>query len=272
MMFLSLLHVDARYGRPGREWLRNLYRVHQRLWMAFPDSRRKEEDPFFLGAWNGPNVPKPKPPRRECGFLFRIEHDGPARILVQSQGRPDWDWAFQNAPGLLAEEPQLKEIDPSPRVGQQYRFRLLANVVKTKTVENLTKEKRTTKTGKVIDHRRRTERRIHPLPLPEPLPQEEAAREEVLRNRWDPWRLWLQAQGAKGGFGVIDTRESPLFMQAVHMAVGWPGNKKTQSYNAGLFEGRLACTDEASLRQAIINGVGRAKAFGCGLLSVAPVK
>src|SRR5438876_483640 len=121
-MFLSLLHVnvgnDPDY--PGRRWLRDVYRVHQRLWMAFPDAARRDEDPFFLGTWDGPSIASPKPKRREAGFLFRIERDGSARILVQSVQRPSWEYAFQNAPYLLQSDPQMREFDPTPRRDQAY--------------------------------------------------------------------------------------------------------------------------------------------------------
>src|SRR5438046_1882322 len=74
-MFLSLLHVnvgdDPDRPQPGRLWLRDVYRVHQRLWMAFPDAERRAEDPFFLGTWDGPGIASPKPKRREAGFRFR---------------------------------------------------------------------------------------------------------------------------------------------------------------------------------------------------------
>lgn len=40
-------------------------------------------------------------------------------------------------------------------------------------------------------------------------------------------------------------------------------------FNTGLFDGELTCLDEDKLRKAIINGIGRGKTFGMGLLSLA---
>jgi CRISPR system Cascade subunit CasE len=37
------------------------------------------------------------------------------------------------------------------------------------------------------------------------------------------------------------------------------------------FDGVLEAADAAALKQAVLNGVGRARAYGCGLLSLAPV-
>jgi len=141
-MHLSLIYVnvgdDPERPHPGRLWMRDMYRVHQRLWMAFPDAERRKEDPFFLGAWNESPALEPKPHRDESGFLFRIERDGPPRILVQSAQKPDWEYAFQNAPYLLAKEPgrqpRVRSFDPDPQLDHTYRFRLLANVVSRKSI------------------------------------------------------------------------------------------------------------------------------------------
>ncbi|GAB7100777.1 hypothetical protein JCM3263A_22520 [Thermobifida fusca] len=37
------------------------------------------------------------------------------------------------------------------------------------------------------------------------------------------------------------------------------------------FDGRLEVTDPDALRRALISGIGRAKAYGCGLMTLAPV-
>lgn len=276
-MFLSLLHVDVRHGRPGRSWLRNVYHVHQRLWMAFPDSSRKKDDPFFLGTWDTPVVPDPKPTRHECGFLFRIEHDGPTRVLVQSAQRPDWDYGFQNALGLLADAPRVRQFEPELHRDQAYRFRLLANVVRRNSVVHPSGGTRRTRS---LPRKKRTATVIRPDPIPVPLPRDPAEREQALRTRWDPWRKWIRDVGASRGFRVVEDRESPLFMEAVRLTVRVPGKGRdgstqarptVRNYNAGLFEGMLVCTEEDRFADALAGGIGPAKAFGCGLLSVAPL-
>jgi hypothetical protein len=145
-MFLSQLlvnpgdHPDK--PRPGLDWMKQTYRVHQRIWMAFPDTHRMKEDPFFLGAWSSDSLAKPK--RQEGGFLFRIEPEPPLRILVQSTEKPRWDYAFQNAPHLLAGEPQVREYDPSCRTGRRpgvsirfdASFRRMATAVESPTLSS----------------------------------------------------------------------------------------------------------------------------------------
>ncbi len=281
-MFLSLLHVnvgkDPDSPRPGKVWLGDIYRVHQRLWMAFPDAERLVQDPFFLGVWNGPALPEPKPKRREAGFLFRIERDASPRILVQSRQRPDWAYAFQNAPYLLASTPQVREFDPDPRRDQAYRFRLLASVVRSKSVVHPDGKMRTTRAGLTISRRRRTEILVHPKPIPDPLPADPVERGRLLCARWDPWRQWLNQVGDRCGFRVD---EGGLLMESVYTSIRRPaksppgsGQHKaiSRGYNAGLFDGVLVCADPNRFGAALVDGIGHAKAFGFGLLSVAPVR
>lgn len=269
-MFLSLLHVNTE-SRPGRQWLGDVYRVHQRLWMAFPNAGDRMEDPFFLGAWSGPALPEPKPTRAKAGFLFRVERDGQPRILVQSVHQPDWGYAFQNAPYLLASAPKLRQFDPAPCRDQAYRFRLLAHVVDSRSIARDDRPLRTTQSGQQVARRKRTEVVVHPQPVAEPLPVDLAERRELLNLRWEPWRRWLEKAGTDRGFRIDESKRCPLVMQTIHAVVRNPRWQKPKRYNAGLFEGVLCCSDPDRLRGAIIHGVGHGKAFGFGLLSLAPV-
>jgi CRISPR system Cascade subunit CasE len=44
------------------------------------------------------------------------------------------------------------------------------------------------------------------------------------------------------------------------------------AFTAVRFDGELGVTDAALLREAVANGIGTQKAFGFGLLSLAPVR
>lgn len=277
-MFLSLLHVNT-VNSPGRQWLSSLYRIHQRLWMAFPDQQRVIDDAFFLGTWDGP-PPNPQPARDRGGFLFRVERDRAARILVQSVQRPDWDYAFGNAGHLLDGHVRIREFEPMPEIVRAYRFRLLANVVRGKSVPREDGKTRITASGLTIAKRRRTELPVRLGDLSHPLPLDTDQRNDILQARWEPWRKWLAEMGRRHGF-LLNAAEPSLQMQTVHAVVHSPSNASGGSddrpaikkrYNAGLFDGVLTCTDVDKLRTAIINGVGHSKAFGFGLLSLAPVK
>jgi hypothetical protein len=49
------------------------------------------------------------------------------------------------------------------------------------------------------------------------------------------------------------------------------GDGTSEPFNAALFEGDLICTDAGKLADAVVNGVGRGRAFGMGLLSLAAI-
>ena len=50
------------------------------------------------------------------------------------------------------------------------------------------------------------------------------------------------------------------------------GPQPPKHFNAAMFEGLLTCVDPERLHAAVLNGVGRGKAFGMGLLSLAVVR
>jgi hypothetical protein len=178
-------------------------------------------------------------------------------------------------------KPEVKEFDPTVVRDQVYRFRLLANVVSPKSVVHPTGKMRTTRSGLTIHSRKRTEVPVLPQPIPDPLPSDPTECERLLHARWFPWRNWLVKMGAERGFRVLDEQASPLLMEAVYSVVRNPGRDRGGSnqdkptrkrYNGGLFEGVLVCTEPDRLRDAVINGIGHAKAFGFGLLSIAPIR
>jgi CRISPR system Cascade subunit CasE len=256
-MFLSQILVNPGshpdQPRPGLDWAKQTYRVHQRIWMAFPDEHRQTEDPFFLGTWSSEAMSKPR--RQEGGFLFRIEPDPPMRILVQSSVRPNWDYAFQNAPYLVAGPPQVREFDPAFEAGAAYRFRLVMQMVKRRTVP----------TSALKDGQK--PRSEHPIRCLLP------AIDGSDRPRPDPefraWRERLSAVATRSGFTVGDQlRVQPV----TNLSMKPEGRSAPARFNAAMFEGVLTCTDAELLRQAVVNGIGRGKAFGMGLLSLAAIR
>jgi len=258
-MFLSQLLVNPGSHpdkpQPGLQWVRQTYRVHQRIWMAFPDEHRRKEDPFFLGTWTSGTAAKLQ--REEAGFLFRIEPDVPLRVLVQSATRPQWDYAFQNAPHLLTQPPQIREFEPSFVLGQSYRFRLVMQMVRRRTVP----------ASRLQDGQKAKSE--HPIRCLLP------AADDSGRRQPDPeftaWRDRLSEVASRSGFSLggapHQLRVAPvsnLFMKPEKSGI-------PQRFNAAFFEGVLTCTDAALLKQAVVCGIGRGKAFGMGLLSLATI-
>ncbi len=250
-MYLSHLLIDVGTDpdrpRPGRLWLRNVYRVHQRLCMAFPSKTRKDEDPEFLQPYVPQELAKPDVHEKRTessGFLFRIDPmpGGNPVILVQSANRPDWQYAFQNAQYLLAAPAATSEIFTSQfAVGDRFRFRLKANPVRHAS--------RNSKhpSGAPIDPKWVGKR----IPVPA----------ESLRD-------WLAQHGARCGFDVASlTAPIPGY---VYFNKG-QGEGQGQRLRSVLYEGILCVKEPAPFADAVQGGIGREKAFGFGLLSLARI-
>jgi len=257
-MFLSTLLIDTGGNpdrpRPGRLWLRNLYRVHQRLCMAFPCSTRRRSDQMFLmpyapSDFAQAHVHVERGP--DAGFLFRVDPQsgGGAVIIVLSALPPDWEYAFRNAAHLLAaplQEPRHLHLDIA--AGEQFRFRLLANPTKRPA---LNKDERLRRT---------------------------AAGQKVNRPRqqltWDPndspnaaFNKWLERRAAVCGFNLRAVEVSRVGYVYINK-----GRDSTQArrLRSVQFDGLLAVTDANIFLHTLAHGIGPGKAFGFGLLSIAP--
>jgi len=246
-MYLSHLMIDTGDNpdrpRPGRLWLRNVYHVHQRLSMAFPP-KEKKTDP--------------------CPFLFRIDHqidENAARavILVQSAIEPDWEKAFENVSSIfLASPPAVRKYAPCFAVGERLRFRIRMN---------LSKKAKTAGDG--TDLRKKQEE----VDGVRGLPKSQSKRVSVTWNGdegetpEDGIRTWFSEKGKRGGFALDGDFE------VVHL--GWvvgykPGRAEKDGlrFRSALLEGSLSVMDETLFGQSLSAGLGSAKGFGFGLLSV----
>ncbi|MCX5643238.1 MAG: type I-E CRISPR-associated protein Cas6/Cse3/CasE [Phycisphaerae bacterium] len=297
-----LVNVGDNPDRPDwnitRRWLRNLYRVHQRLCMAFPSKVPTSQmerieaycAPFCATGLNDlrdlPGEPDTADAHHarsdEAGFLFRIDYpvcdliNGKAKrsdhgqrrpvIIVQSASRPDWDNAFGlnedavddrcrpigNASFLLAAPTQTRTVNidldgntlvltspnESHRIasGDPVRFRLRANP--TRKVQD----------GSPNGRRKR----INP----------------TLADHAN----WLASK-------LTGAAESPVSMAKFvpGWAYGWrtkhePQPRQGMQWWSVLFEGTFQVGDVSVLKKLLESGIGPAKAFGFGLLSIAPVR
>ena len=251
-MFLSQLMIDVGDNpdrpRPGRLWLRNIYHVHQRLSMAFPTPVQHNEDPNFLLPFDPNGFDHSR-------FLFRIDHgvqDQTQRaiIIVQSETKPDWEYAFHNFRQILLAV-QTREYCPDFRAGDKLRFRILANPTQ-KDKSNISKE-----TPDRLDSqgRPKIQYRRQPVALKDG------------QNINDALYDWFVRKGSQGGFTVSNCEVVNL---------GWVvGSKKNSGHNmrfrSVLLEGKLNVTDAAAFHSVMSVGIGSAKGFGFGLLSVVPL-
>ncbi|NQT88774.1 type I-E CRISPR-associated protein Cas6/Cse3/CasE [bacterium] len=229
-MFLSLLHLDMRDAARGRLLLRDAYALHRRLWRAFGSSKGRP-------------------------FLFRVEPDRPARILVQSTTEPDWQQAFANAPGYLERPAQVRPLQLNLEQGQRWRFRIRANP--TRKVPRYDP-----KTGDLIDA---------------------AWKRRAIADSSEQW-AWLKKRLADAAeveprpVDFFDDHGQPTQSTLPLEKLILTGTKRPDSQSKAqdihvisrLFEGTLTVADGGKLSGLIEKGIGPAKAFGCGLLSVAP--
>lgn len=238
------------HPRPGRLWLRNLYHVHQRLCMAFPSALRKSDDTEFLKPFkpddfgNGEVHVRTK---ADSGFLFRVDPGahGRAVILVQSAAKPDWEYAFQNARFLLAAPPEVKPFDPLFEVGQRLRFRLLANPTR-----------RLSKNSPGSDGK----------PMMREWSNKDGKGKRVPVHE-DKLHDWLARQSERAGF-YAEQKQVAIQPGYIYMNKAKTGQRTR--LRSVRYDGILTVNDVAQFREAIAGGLGPGKAFGFGLLSVAP--
>lgn len=230
--FLSRL-VLSPLSREVRRDLADVQALHRRVMSGFPAVDGKA--------------------RVAHGVLYRVEPGpGGVSLLVQSRVPPDWgelpagyvqeDWleaataiATTRLDGLLA----------GFAVGQTLRFRLRANP--TRCIDS--------KSGP--DGARRRGKRV-------PLRKEESQ------------LAWLGRKGRAHGFELVEVRRSPAEGHVGDVLAREPA--KVVGFRAGqrvtlegvVFEGRLRVVDVQRFRAAVLEGVGRGRAYGFGLLSVAP--
>ena len=256
--------------RPGRTWLRNLYHVHQRLCMAFPSDCQQECDPLFLKPFNPQGFDGQVhgvERSAETGFLFRIDPQPGGRvvIVVHSALRPKWHYAFQNADYLLREfllaPPQAEQFDPFHPKGHQLRFRIRIA---------LSDKKKNSTDGR--DLRKFKEGALDRYGRPKSQSKRVALSWDENQDPQNVIQEWFAKKGEKCGFKV-----EPDTFRALQ--IGWGNGFKPAAnsedghlkFRSALLEGTLTVTDPEKFRAALESGIGSGKAFGFGLLSVAPL-
>lgn len=256
-MYLSRLILNPRHRAVQRD-LANCHELHRTVMSGFP------------------NVAANGDARAQLRVLYRLDTDtrtGQPTLLVQSAIRPSWDHL---ADGYLLTtgfpNPDCKPIGPiydRLRNNMTLAFRLRANP--TKRVSEHAPNVRPDQIGKRVELR---------------------SEQEQLD--------WLARKGESCGFRLraVRTTASPttpqpprqreraaaIFGQEAPQQVvvpdirTVPGGKiigrqpqgRRMTFAAVTFEGVLEITDVDRFRAALVEGIGPAKAYGFGLLSIAP--
>lgn len=242
-LYLSRLCLNPLFA-PALKLAADPYELHRKLLNALPCG------------------PKPKPctpdQPKTADMLFRVDiaDTGPV-VLLQTNEEPDWD-ALELAPRALRSPPETKPYILEIKPGLRLSFRLLCQPAIRKSGQFGFKPNGKRKPGP----------------------------RRACRN--DDQRMeWLRRKANDGGF-VIETVGLTL--------IGWGNTKRIQSkggdptetyeearkrafsssdrqrLGAVRFDGVLVVTDAEKLHIAICNGIGPQKAFGFGLLSIAPLR
>lgn len=175
-------------------------------------------------------TPVPKGER----VLYRLDYqNNPLRIsmLVQSHFPSNWDGLERS--GYLLQPASSKSFFPTFSIGQFLRFRLAANPTK--------------RLGKLSDH----------------------CGKRVGLMRENDQTEWLKKKGLENGFQIVDVAVTKLDQPN--------GKKYDQNLEKWIriccqgirFDGILRVTDSRLFGLAVSNGIGSAKGFGFGLLSLA---
>jgi CRISPR system Cascade subunit CasE len=180
----------------------------------------------------------PYQPQARRDFLFRVEgvQPGQGLIVLLQSGQA---LKTQEDTRVLASKP----FAPVLSAGKQLRFRLRANPVRTIHDQEQ---------GRVQQKGRDAGKLKH-------------CRVPLLKE--DQQRDWLQRKLADTACldNVLMQQEAPLYF---HKGDG--GKRVEGKIQSVLFDGSLTINDGDGFVALLSQGIGPAKAFGCGLLSIAP--
>lgn len=235
-MYITRLNLDPR-NPVIQQWLRNRYRIHQRLWQGIPEEiQRKHES--LKGA---------TPP-----FLYRLEISPRLRMLVQSPYSIDWSRVLEgdklrSSIRCGPEDTRLLEPERFITAGMAYRFNLLANPTRKKIFADSPSALK----GKAHQQRWKKAKKIGVYSEADQL-------------------AWLAQRGARGGFQV----ESAIVTGAETISAAKGGTHAQAASKSGkiftvTFSGVLRISDAEAFMQTYNAGIGSAKAFGCGMLLLA---
>ncbi|WP_280396332.1 type I-E CRISPR-associated protein Cas6/Cse3/CasE [Nocardia brasiliensis] len=192
--------------------------------------------------------------------LWRLEPETSHRsvLLVLSQSKPSWDHVIEQAGWTGAEFPQISIKSYVPLLdqvteGALFRFKVRASpTYATKQIS----------APSPAQQRRLAEPRPRGVRLPH-------------RNEEHQYNWFLERAAAKWGF-IVETTDSgqPLLAITERQRVSFrkrrdAGHRVT--LHTATYEGALRILDAESARYCLLHGVGTARGYGCGLVSIAPV-
>ncbi|MBZ6282414.1 type I-E CRISPR-associated protein Cas6/Cse3/CasE [Streptomyces olivaceus] len=211
--------------------------------------------------------------------LWRLENSTPHRadVLVLTESRPSWAHLVDDAgwPGADGGAPLIADYTPLlERLvrGREFGFRLTANPVRNVPRPDRPSEQQATRLKEAADNGRR--------------PRGARVAHRTAAQQLD----WLLSRCERHGFTIPDATVAPpapgLHSTDQDLSAGpavtivgrdilrfrrhSDGPRVTLS--TATFEGRLHVTDPDALRTTLLAGIGPAKGYGQGLLTLAPLR
>lgn len=235
-MYFSVITPEERLLRQAaHEFAQSTYAAHKWLWNFFPSSSDQTRD-FIFRRHEIEQMPR-----------FYVVSKRPPKAFSEA-------WQVQSRPY----EPQLQE-------GQRLTFQLRANPVISRKngagksqrhdVVMQAKKKLLEEHGLGKDAKWADWQDENSKPLLYELVQQHCAE-------------WLDGVAARNGFAIALTGEEPQLQVDAYEQSRAEKRDHNIRFSAVDFSGELLVTNPELFQQALFNGLGHAKAFGCGLLLV----
>ncbi|MFJ1590529.1 type I-E CRISPR-associated protein Cas6/Cse3/CasE [Kitasatospora albolonga] len=225
----------------------------------------------------------PGPPGAER-TLWRLDADDPHRpyVYVLSRSRPDWTHMVESAgwPGAAGEHAAVRDYEPLLKrlaEGQEYAFRLTANPVRSTANPEFLTPSQAKKLARVPEGARargfRVAHRTAQAQLDWFLGHADRWGFAVSGSRTDPPAPGLAepSEGVDDGRQGRGPQEVRITARRRHSFSKGDGGRRV-TFNSVTFEGRLRICDVQVFSTTLLAGAGPAKAYGCGLLTVAPLR
>ncbi len=190
--------------------------------------------------------------------LWRPERNGDRRasVLVLTQSSPSWEHLVEQAGWPASDDPQalMRSYEPvlvRTERGREFRFRLRANPVSA--------------TRSPVKPSHEQQRRLQAAPRARGVrvAHRTAAHQlEWLRSRVEAWGFSLRDEGAAGDAVRLTERERLSFPKSSGQRV---------VLQTATYEGIIRVDDADRARASLVKGVGAGRAYGCGLITLAPV-
>ncbi|MET9241276.1 type I-E CRISPR-associated protein Cas6/Cse3/CasE [Nonomuraea sp. NPDC003709] len=209
-------------------------------------------------------------------ILWRLDADDPRRpmVFVLTATRPDWSHLVEQAgwPEADGEHAAIRDYAPllsQIAVGREFAFRLTANPVQNTSTPT---KPTATQLERAADTKRRSFRighRTADQQLAWFLSRTQQWGFEVPPSRTDPPALGLHAAADDPQPPV--PREVRIIARARRSFRKKNNGAKPVVLHTATFEGRLRITDAVAFTERLLGGIGPAKSYGCGLLTLAPL-